>query len=47
MQRRRCLAMPGIRGECKLGDKCRFEHDPKSSADEKGKRSKGKGKSGK
>ena len=31
-----------IRGECKLGDKCRFEHDPKSApksggADEKGK----------
>ena len=41
-----------IRGECKLGDKCRFEHDPKSApksggADEKGKGSKGKGKSGK
>ena len=35
-----------IRGECKLGDKCRFEHDPKSApkcggADEKGKVSKG------
>ena len=41
-----------IRGECKLGDKCRFEHDPKSApksggADEKGKGGKGKGKSGK
>ena len=41
-----------IRGECKLGDKCRFEHDPKSApksggADEQGKGSKAKGKSGK
>ena len=38
-----------IRGGCKLGDKCRFEHDPMSApksggADEKGKNSKGKGK---
>ena len=41
-----------IRGDCKLGGKCRFEHDPKSApkscgADEKGKNSKGKGKNGK
>ena len=41
-----------IRGECKCGDKCRFEHDPKSApksggADEKGEGSKGTGKSGK
>ena len=45
-----CYAL--IRGDCKLGDKCRFEHDPKSApkscgADEKGKNSKVKGKSGK
>ena len=49
MQRRRCHALPGS-AECKLGDKCRFEHDPKSApksggADKKGKGSKGKGKS--
>ena len=41
-----------ICGECKLGDKCRFEHDPKSApkcggADERGKGIKCKGKSGK
>ena len=38
-----------IRGDCKLGDKCPFEHDPKSApkscgADKKGKNSKGTGK---
>ena len=41
-----------IRGDCKLGDKCRFEHDPEIApkscgADETGKHSKGKGKNGK
>ena len=41
-----------IRGDCKLGDKCRFEHDPKSApkscgTDEKGEGNKVKGKSGK
>ena len=48
--KRPCYAW--ICGECKLGGKCRFEHDPKSApkpgaAVEEGKRSKGKGKSGK
>ena len=46
------LCYAWIRGDCKLGDKCRFENDPKSApkscgADEKGKNSKGKGKNGK
>ena len=52
MQRRKMPCYAWFRGECKLGDKCRFEHDPKSApksggADEKGKGSKGKGKCGK
>ena len=43
---------PWICGECKLGDKCRFEHEPESApksggAYEHGKGSKDKGKSGK
>ena len=36
-----------IRGECKLGDKCRFEHDPKSAPKTGGADDKGKGKGGK
>ena len=45
------LCYAWIRGDCKLGDKCRFEQDPmsapKSCGAEKGKNSKGKGKNGK
>ena len=45
MTKKPCYAW--IRGECKLGDKCRFEHDPKSApkscgADEKAKTAKEK-----
>ena len=35
------------RGECKLGDKCRFEHDPKSAPKTGGADEKEKGKAGK
>ena len=36
-----------IRGECKLGDKCRFEHDPEGAPKTRGADEKGKGKAGK
>ena len=36
-----------IRGECKLGDKCRFEHDPEGAPKTGGAEEKEKGKAGK
>ena len=36
-----------IRGECKLGDKCRFEHDPEGAPKTGGADEKEKGKAGK